>query len=153
MSEAELLEEARRWLQCSGEDLEVAETLVRDPELTPRAACFHAQQAGEKALKAALIASGIDFPRIHNLNSLRNLLREGWSIKDAGADLAALSEWAVEARYPGDLPVATREDAQRAVRQAREVYESVHADLEQQARRCAHQGETTGQGRDEGKKE
>jgi hypothetical protein len=38
------------------------------------AACFHAQQATEKALKALLVALGIDFPRSHALERLLALL-------------------------------------------------------------------------------
>jgi len=142
MTEAEQLEEARRWLRFATEDLEVAEAVAKDPELTPRAACLHAQQAGEKAIKAALVASGVNFPRIHNLNALRNLLPAGWSVKGEQPDLAELSEWAVEARYPADLPAATREDAQRAVRQAREIHESVVADLEKRSRTQAQHQDT-----------
>jgi len=47
-------------------------------------------------------------------------------------DLAELTEWAVEARYPGDWQEATVEDAQRAARQARAVFESALSDLVEQ---------------------
>ncbi|MEK7786863.1 MAG: HEPN domain-containing protein, partial [Chloroflexota bacterium] len=36
-------------------------------------ACFHAQQAAERYLKAYLIANDIDFPFIHNLEKLLEL--------------------------------------------------------------------------------
>ncbi len=44
-------------------------------------------------------------------------------------DLAELTEWAVEARYPGDWPEASPDDARRAVEEARAVYECVMTDL------------------------
>jgi hypothetical protein len=37
------------------------------------------------------------------------------------ADLVELSAWAVEARYPGDLPDATAADARTAVAGARAI--------------------------------
>lgn len=44
-------------------------------------------------------------------------------------DLADLTVWAVEDRYPGDWPDATAGDARHAVEQARGVFESVAKDL------------------------
>ena len=60
---------------------------------------------------------------------MRDLLPAGWQVKEDSPDLAALTEWAVAARYPTDLPDATSEDAAGAVSQARVVYEAVAADL------------------------
>ncbi len=40
------------------------------------AACFHAQQAAEGMLKAALLAGGIDSPRVHHLEDLMELIPE-----------------------------------------------------------------------------
>lgn len=52
----------------------------------------------------------------------RNLVPNDWQVKTKHADLAALTEWAVEARYPGDWPDATEADARAAVEQARAVW-------------------------------
>jgi HEPN domain-containing protein len=83
----------------------------------------------EKAIKAALVFLQADFPRRHDLDVLRNLLPDGWSLREEHPDLASLSEWSVEARYPGDWPEATRADASEAVRQADAVWSSVRLDL------------------------
>ena len=72
----------------------------------------------------------IEFPFRHDLDALRNLLPAGWTVKRAHPDLAELTEWAVEARYPGDWPEATWDDARRAVMQAQSVLESVVQDFE-----------------------
>lgn len=122
-------EEALRWLKFALEDLRQAEILVKSQEALPRHACWFAQQAAEKALKAALVLEGISFPFRHNLNALRDLLPAGWRVKDQYPDLSQLTVWAVEARYPGDWPEATREDAGRAVLEARGVLESVVEDF------------------------
>lgn len=131
MSAADLIDEVRRWLRFAGEDLEAADSLLGETGSHPRHACWLAQQAAEKALKGALTQLQIPFPYRHDLDALRNLLPEGWETKVRHADLAELTEWAVEARYPGDWPEASADDARRAVEQARAVYESVRRDLGQ----------------------
>ena len=76
-------------------------------------ACFHAQQAVEKYLKALLVAEGKDFPRSHALRTLFDLtgMAEGEATLD---ELRWLTRQAGEVRYPGES--ATREDAERATR-------------------------------------
>lgn len=65
--------------------------------------CFHAQQCAEKYLKARLTEAGIKFEKIHDLTSLLDLvipvepLWESFRI-----DLAYLSDFAVNFRYPGE---------------------------------------------------
>jgi HEPN domain-containing protein len=127
MSSAELLTEAQRWLRFADEDIDTAEALCADPDIVPRHACWLAQQAAEKAL--ALVVEGINFPFRHDLDAPRRMLPQGWRVRTEHPDLAELTEWAVEARYPGDWPEATVDDANRAVAQARAVVESVRADL------------------------
>ena len=73
MQTTEVMIETARWLRYAGEDLITAETLLAQARIPPRQACWHAQQAAEKALKAVLIFLQIDFPRTHDLNVLRNL--------------------------------------------------------------------------------
>ena len=129
MNGTELLAEVRRWLRFAREDLQAAEKLIAEEAFVPRHVCWLAQQAAEKALKAALTFEQIPFPFRHDLDALRNLLPEGWEVKQQQPDLAELTEWAVEARYPGDWPDATVDEARRAAQQARAVYESMTADL------------------------
>lgn len=102
MSAPELVSEANRWLRFAAEDLKVAQNLLVSSESPPRHICFLAQQAAEKALKAALVLEEMDFPFRHDLDALRNLLPDTWSVCREHGDLAQLTEWAVEARYPGD---------------------------------------------------
>jgi hypothetical protein len=65
----------------------------------------------------------------HNLDFLRTLLPSGWLLKENPPGLAEPTEWAVGARYPGDLPEASEDDARIAVGEAREVYETALEDL------------------------
>lgn len=130
MNDSEFVDEARHWLRFATEDLDVAQRLLAVDEAPPRHACALAQQAAEKALKAALVLEGIDFPFRHDLDALRNLLPDTWSVRRTHTDLAQLTEWAVEARYPGDWQEATATDAEQAVSQARGVYNSIAAEFE-----------------------
>ena len=62
MSAPEHLQETRRWLQYAQEDLEAAKHVLDDPFMAPRHGCLLAQQAAEKALKAALVFSRLTIP-------------------------------------------------------------------------------------------
>ena len=88
-----VVEEALRWLRFSEEDLSVAARLMSGAPTAPRHACWLSQQAAEKALKAALMLEEVDFAFTHDLDALRNLLPDGWSVRDTHADLAELTEW------------------------------------------------------------
>jgi HEPN domain-containing protein len=128
MTQPDVAAEARRWLRYAEEDLKTAEMIVKEG-LPAREACWLAQQAAEKALKAALVLEQVDFPKTHDLDSLRALVPEGWTLRDTGADLAALSQWAVEARYPGDWLEPTEANASVAISDAQAVINSAHIDL------------------------
>ena len=114
-----VVQEANRWLRFSAEDLDVAQQLLADRSSAPRYVCWLSQQAAEKALKAALELEANDYPYTHDLNALRNLLPDSWSVRVDHPDLTELSQWAVEARYPGEWPEATEIDAIRAETEAR----------------------------------
>ena len=124
-----VVHEALRWLRFSEEDLDVALRLLSGIPTAPRHACWLSQQAAEKALKAALVLEEVEFPFTHDLDALRNLLPDSWPVRATHADLAELTEWAVETRYPGDWPEHTDADATRAVSEARSVHDSVAAEF------------------------
>ncbi|CAN5549218.1 MAG: HEPN domain-containing protein [Actinomycetota bacterium] len=128
MSDPELVREVARWLRHARDDLTVAE-LILDHGQVPRAACFNAQQCAEKAIKGSLVFLQIPFRKIHDLEALCKELPDGWSLAEDPARLSDLSEWAVEPRYPGDLPGATEADAKAAVEEARDAYETTPEDL------------------------
>ena len=67
------------------------------------AACFHAQQAAEKALKALLVWLGIEFPRTHVLERIADLLPADITTTLDREALISLSPWAVAGRYPEDI--------------------------------------------------
>jgi HEPN domain-containing protein len=127
MNDTDRWEQASRWLRYSEEDLESAHRLAR--EGVPRQVCWLAQQSAEKALKAVMVFLQIDFPRTHDLDTLLTLIPADWTAKTIVPDLAALTEWAVEARYPGNWPEATDAEAEAALADAEAVCQAVHNDL------------------------
>ncbi|MDD4892163.1 MAG: HEPN domain-containing protein [Phycisphaerae bacterium] len=121
--------ETSGWLRCAREDLHAAESCLSQSGATLRHVCFFAQQAAEKAIKAGLTLLQIAFPKTHVLDALRNMLAEDWATRRECPDLADLTEWAVESRYPGDWPEATASEAADAVAKARLVVEAIDRDL------------------------
>ena len=125
-----VLEEALRWLRFSEEDLSVAVRLMSALPRLPGTPAGFRSRAAEKALKAALILEEVDFSFTHDLDALRNLLPDGWAVRDTHADMAELTEWAVETRYPGDWPEPNDDDGIRAMSQARALCDSIVAEFE-----------------------
>ena len=128
MSESEAAAEARRWLRYASEDLEVAGQMERVAS-RPRYACWFSQQAAEKALKAARVLEGIEFPYTHDLPRLRTLLPDGWPEGLGPTVLARLTERGAESRYPGDWPEPTAAEAERAESEARAIYDFVEGEF------------------------
>lgn len=58
---------ARNWRLAANGDLRAARALVTDE---PNLACFHAQQAGEKCVKALLVGVAGDIARTHSADGL-----------------------------------------------------------------------------------
>ena len=123
----EVVQEARRWLRYAREDLATAEALL--PEAPPRHAAWLAQQAAEKAIKAVLVALQVPFPFVHDLERLVGRVPEGWGVHAVEGDLSLLTDFAVNARYPDDLPDVGRGMAQTGAAHARRIVAAVEADL------------------------
>jgi HEPN domain-containing protein len=78
--------------------------------------CFDAQQAAEKAIKAALIRQGQRFPYIHDIGELLALLEQtGVKIPDFLSQAAKLTRYAVAVRYPGVIERVTQSEYKDAI--------------------------------------
>lgn len=128
----ELRREVQRWYRYAEEDLHTAQQLMVQPEHVPRHPAWLAQQAAEKALKAVLIREQIQFPRTHNLKKLHNLIPSDWRVSEVQADFDQLSQFAVESRYPENVPSVTEEEARAAVTDAQRIVRTVQEELDVQ---------------------
>lgn len=113
------LKETRRWVVKASNDLLAAKTILESGRPINDIVCFLAQQCVEKGLKAFLVYSGIHIQKTHDLVNLVKICAENdeefFQLEDA-AD--ALSNYAVETRYPSDWLETTSEDAAKAVEEA-----------------------------------
>lgn len=87
---------AALWLGLVDTDVAVARKVL--PDLVDPAA-FHVQQAIEKALKAAIILSGGEPPKTHDLKRLHALTDGGLTWSEAEDWLDQRTEWNAATRY------------------------------------------------------
>ena len=91
------------WLRYARSDLALARTSPQDGVLL-ETLCFHAQQAVEKALKAALLHLTSETPPYsHNLGLLLDLLRPIIEVPPPIEGAAELTDYAIMTRYPADV--------------------------------------------------
>jgi len=129
----------QEWMGFAARDLQAAEILLATPGQESNA-CFLAQQAAEKALKAYLVALGEgSVPRTHDLWTLAGLVHGRGGVAPPDACLAGLDQFAVTPRYPG-AEAATHDTAEAAVGSARAVVEHVLAQLPAQDEEQAGDG-------------
>jgi len=125
----------RAWLKKARNDLMTGERALEGQPPVADTACFHAQQAVEKALKALLVVREIEPPRTHHIGFL--LKRCGpidEHLAGMSEDLKWLTSFAVDVRYAdvGDEP--TVEHATKALSLARRAVETISANIPEEAR-------------------
>lgn len=93
-------EEAERYLRLAKRDQAAFLVLLENSSIDFSVACFHAQQAAEKALKSAMCLLGLEFRRTHDLEELAGQLGDaGFPPSTVVDDLRRLTPYAVEFRY------------------------------------------------------
>lgn len=103
--------EVDSWVGKAEEDWLSAKWLLKEESPVTTPGLFHLQQCVEKLLKAFLVNQGVRFDRRHDLAYLLRLANE--KRLDAYTDLMdELNPFAVEQRYPGDLPEFSKSEAQ-----------------------------------------
>ncbi len=115
--------EARRWFQQAHADLEVVRTLRSAGHHAT--ACFHSQQAAEKALKAVLFAQGARVVLEHSVRELaRRCEVHDPAFADVAEEAALLDQFYIPTRYPNGLPAPAVPS---------ETYTEAHAQAAQEA--------------------
>jgi HEPN domain-containing protein len=110
--------DTKAWLSRAATDLRAAALdLAADPPVLDDLV-FHCQQAVETAMKSLLTWHDEPFGKTHNLETLVD-------------QAVPLTEYAWKFRYPGEHEGASRDEAERALMIAREVFEAVLARVPQ----------------------
>ena len=130
-------DEARRLLAKAGEDEYVLDRLQEDAAAPEAMVGFHAQQAAEKLLKAALFLARAVPPRTHNLAQLMDLATASGLELPAGCEaLRWLTPYAVLYRYEGEAEAdeerLARQEVRENLRRLRKWVEARLASIEEQ---------------------
>ena len=117
MSEYDVVME---WFGKVADDLQSADVLL-GVNLTANS-CYHAQQAGEKALKAYLSLHTEEIPRTHILELLcAQCMESDASFSEILQMASDLTEYAVRIRYP-NTNNPTKQDAENAIQKASKIF-------------------------------
>lgn len=120
------MDEGVKWLNMAEEDLLWAKASLK--EEIWRGACFAAQQATEKSLKAYLLVKNKSFPKIHDLVSLNDSCRKIDSEFKGLNDLCNfISPYYLSSRYPdiAEFEEYSQEMANAVVQKAEEIIKFV----------------------------
>ncbi len=90
------------WLKKAENDLLAANGIMFYYEEPPTdTICYHCHQVAEKGLKAFLLYSKVEIPRIHDLVELLNLsIFKQKSLASFKEDIQTLNKYYIEAKYP-----------------------------------------------------
>ena len=122
----EVLRVVRGWIEKAESDLTNAVHTLGMGEWCPvDTVCFHAQQCAEKYLKALLVSTGIDFPKMHDIGELIALVPRKINVGLSAEEQRRLTTYATVTRYPGDYEPISLADARRAIALARRVRREV----------------------------
>lgn len=110
------------WVAKADHDLlNIRNNLVAD-DVPWDTVCFHAQQAGEKLLKAYLLARGMAPERTHDLvKLLSGCIAFDPSLNDLEPECVILSAYGVLPRYPDDVDDLDESDAMALVAAADQI--------------------------------
>ena len=127
-------DDPREWLSTARSHLALARATQEGIYLEDLS--FHAQQAGEKAVKALLISLGVEFPYVHDMARLLTLVEEaGQEIPEPVREAESLTGFAIFARYPGLAGPVSQEEYAKAISLAEEVVRWVENRLGSQKRK------------------
>ena len=115
------------WFAKADDDMELARRALGPDRPLPALACFHAQQCAEKYLKGYLVAHGVPFRFVHDLDYLIQLctpLNPAFENLITAAEV--LNAYIATSRYPAETdPEPDIPAAQEAIRRAQQIADFV----------------------------
>jgi HEPN domain-containing protein len=110
------------WLEKADHDLLNIRNNLAASEVPWDTVCFHAQQAGEKLLKAYLVARGATPDRTHDLVKLLSACAAiDGALLDLETECVTLSAYGVLPRYPDDVDDLGEDDARLLIAAAKRI--------------------------------
>jgi len=118
------------WLKKADEDLEFAKSVLDGSQYFAQI-CFHFHQAAEKYLKAFIIATDLEFKKIHDLPVLLKLCTTMQSeLQKIMDDCKFLNRFYIDTRYPVHWPSNyKKEEALNAKKAAENIRSQIFAAL------------------------
>jgi len=113
------------WHIKANNDLKICEQSFKTDEIITDVICFHCQQAVEKYLKSYLIYVEEEISKTHNIAILVTRCSNYDSDFSTLSEMAFLTEYAVQSRYPDDFYIPDIDEAKEAYEKAIEVKEFV----------------------------
>ena len=120
--------EAKRWILQAEDDLKFVEWVLKENVFFDKG-CFVSQQAGEKALKSCLYASGERRVLGHSLfEMVIDLIKKDRIFEEIRNEAKRLDRFYITTRYPNGLPggspfqIYTKEDLERACEDLRKIF-------------------------------
>ena len=104
-----VLSDYREWLRRADDDLIAIQRLIPYGFTPSNVVCYHAQQYAEKIVKAKIIELGGDFNYVHDIYVLLSDFVRTEEITLARKYARILNRYAVNSRYPTDVPFETDE--------------------------------------------
>ena len=120
------LEQGMRWINQAKRDLKTARILEKNDVY--ELACFHCQQAGEKALKGYLYSRGIRSIVTHSIRELiREAAKKNKEFNKLERAASELDREYIPSRYPDSFPSGipaeyySKEDVEKCIRYAESI--------------------------------
>jgi len=126
------LEESRRWMAQSENDLQFAKMALKEGFFSQ--CCFISQQAAEKAVKAVHYKQGVRIVIGHSIFQLIGKLLEE-PLTELTEKAKLLDQFYITSRYPNGIPggspfeVFTRKQAEEAIQGAELIYQWAEAQI------------------------
>ena len=121
------------WLESARRDLRLSRLALTEEE-TAGGACFHAQQAIEKALKGFLIFRGLPLERTHQASELaRMCVNEDHGLSPCITAAQVVEDYYISTRYPDAnnvFPTFVQAQAERAVGHAENTIALVQSKIQ-----------------------
>ena len=112
----------KEWFIKADHDLEAAELLLKNEDPLYDVISFHCQQAVEKYLKGYIIYLDLSFVKTHEIGELITIIEEkSPEIASLKEKADALTDYAVEVRYPEAFLIPSYEEIKEAIDIANEI--------------------------------